>query len=136
MAIFKTLAQRCKEKAKRSAQLLVDSKERFIEKEIDYNRVQKQLKDLQGQLTDARMQREDTVATATTDATSIAATWRPCGTGFIELLSGENVDDYAPWAYAICEKLKTDAPIYVTEKQCVAYTMSKMKSSLFDNISA
>lgn len=35
VATFKTLARKCKEKAKRSAQLLVDSKEQFIEKEID-----------------------------------------------------------------------------------------------------
>lgn len=35
VATFKTLARRCEEKVKRSAQLLVDSEERFIEKEID-----------------------------------------------------------------------------------------------------
>ena len=128
VATYKALARKCEEKVKLLAQRLVDSKERFIAKEIDnenlqtkfndvqtqlankriqckdnmanptateYKRLQQQIENMQSQLDNTHTHREDSMAT-TIDATTIAATWHPCGIGLIKLLSGEIVDDYGP----------------------------------------
>lgn len=100
-----------------------------------YEQLQQQVRNMQSQLDNICAYREDSTAT-TTDATITAATWRPRGIGPIELLSGEIVDNYGPWSYTIQEKLKTDAPMYVTERQRVAYALSRIKSPLFDKIAA
>ena len=167
---YKILACKCKEKIKLPAQHFVDSKERFIAKEIDnenlqtklnnvqtqlanvhmqrkdnvviltatgikYERFQQQVKNMQSQLDNACTYRKDSIATIT-DATTMAAIWHLRRIGPIELFSGEIVDDYDPWSYAICEKLKTNILMYVTKRQRVAYALSRMKSSFFDKIAA
>ena len=62
---YKALAHKCKKKVRLSAQRLVDSKERFIAKEINNENLQTKLKDEQTQLANIHMQRKDNVATPT-----------------------------------------------------------------------
>ena len=69
---------------------------------------------MQSQLDNVRAHWEDSTATIT-DVMAMAATWRPRGIVLIELFSGEIVDSYGPWSYAIQEKLETDAPVYLTK---------------------
>lgn len=69
---------------------------------------------MQSQLPNARARCKDSMAT-TMNATTMAAIWHPYGINPIELLSGKIVDNYGLWSYVICEKLKIDAPMYVTE---------------------
>ena len=90
---------------------------------------------MQSQLDNTHVHWEDSMA-ITTDATTMAATWHPRRISPIELLFGKIVDDYSPWSYAICKKLKTDTPMYIIKQQHVAYTLSRIKSPLFDKIAA
>ena len=101
----------------------------------EYKRLQQQIENIQSQLDNICVCQKNSMTT-TMDATTMAVIWRPRGIGLIELLSGKIVDDYNPWPYAICEKLKTDALTYVIEQQHVAYALSKMKSLLFNKIVA
>ena len=103
--------------------------------DTEHKQLQQQVKDMQSQLANAHMYCKNSMAT-TMDTMTMAATWCPHGIGLIELLSGKIVDNYSSWFYAICEKLKTDAPMYVIEQQRVAYALSRIKSSLFDKIAA
>ena len=100
-----------------------------------YEQLQQQVENIQSQLDNAHMHQENSIATIT-DATTMAATWRLCRIGLIELLSDKIIDNYNPWFYAIQEKLKTDAFMYVTKQQRVAYALSRMKSPLFNKIAA
>ena len=102
-----------------------------------YKQFQQQVRNMQSQLDNAYAHWEDSTATTMNIITNImtmAATWCPRRIGLIELLSSKIVDDYGPWSYAIQEKLKTDAPMYVTEQQRVAYALLRMKLPLFDKI--
>ena len=65
IATYKALARKCKEKVRSSAQRLVVSKERFIAKEIDNKNLQIKLNNLQTQLANVRMQRENNVTNPT-----------------------------------------------------------------------
>ena len=80
-----------------------------------HKQLQQQVKDIQSQLANACAHHKDSMATII-DATTMATTWHPRGIGPIKLLFGKIVDDYSPWSYAICEKLKTDAPMYVIKQ--------------------
>ena len=100
-----------------------------------YKQLQQQVENMQSQLDNACAYWKDSMAT-TTDATTMAATWRPRGIGPIELLSGKIVDDYSPWSYAIHEKLEINTPMYITKQQHVAYALLRMKSPLFNKIAA
>ena len=60
-----------------------------------YEWLQQQVRNMQSQLDNTRAHWEDSMATIT-DATTMAATWRLCGIGSIELLSGKIVNDYGP----------------------------------------
>ena len=62
---YKALARKCKKKVRSLAQRLVNSKERFIAKEIDNENLQTKLNDIQTQLANVCMQRKDNVATPT-----------------------------------------------------------------------
>ena len=100
-----------------------------------HERLQQQVENMQSQLPNAHAHCKDSMTT-TMNATTMAAIWCLRGIGLIKLLSGEIVNNYGLWSYAICEKLKTDAPMYVTKQQHVAYALSRMKSLIFDKIAA
>ena len=65
VAMYKALAHKCKKKIRLSEQHLVDSKECVIAKEINNENLQIKLKDIQTQLANVHMQREDNVAIST-----------------------------------------------------------------------
>jgi len=59
------------------------------------------------------------------------ANWRPRGIDPADPLTGEIVEDYGPWRYAIDEKLGTDAPLYPTDRTKVRYALAMMKNPIF-----
>ena len=65
VVMYKALAHKCKKKIRLSEQHLVDSKECVIAKEINNENLQIKLKDIQTQLANIRMQREDNMAIST-----------------------------------------------------------------------
>ena len=69
VAMYKTLASKCKEKIRSLAQRFVDSKERFVTKEIDNKNLQIKLNNIQTQLANVCIQHEDNMATPTATAT-------------------------------------------------------------------
>ena len=69
VAIYKALARRCKQKVRLSTQYFVDNEECFIAKEIDNKNLQIKLNNIQTQLANICMQREDNVVTPTTTVT-------------------------------------------------------------------
>ena len=63
VAIYKALARKCKEKVRSLVQRLIDSKERFIAKEINNENLQTKLNNVQTQLANVRMQCKNNMAT-------------------------------------------------------------------------
>ena len=62
---------------------------------IKYKQFQQQIENMQSQLDNTRTHWENSMAT-TTDATTMAATWRPRGIGPIKLLFSKIVNNYSP----------------------------------------
>ena len=76
-----------------------------------------------------RQQREDTVATSSTNYNP--QNWRPRGINPSKPLKGEDSEEYSPWAYSVRNKLKTDAPLYADESEKVGYALSQMEAPIF-----
>ena len=119
---YKTLTRKCKENVRSLAQRLVDSEKRFITKEINNEDLQTKLKDVQTQLANVRMQREDNMATPTATATKYKWLQQQI----------ENMQSQLDNAHVYQE----DSMATITKRQYVTYVLSRMKLSFFDKIAA
>lgn len=65
---------------------------------------------------------------------NVADNYRPRGIGPKQQLTGTDPTAYAPWKWAINEKLRIDAIIYPAEMDRVSYAFSQLAQPIFQQL--
>ena len=62
--------------------------------------------------------------------------YRPRGFGPKTQLTGTDTTAYAPWKWAVQDKLRVNSIMYSTQKNCVAYAFSQLTQPIFQQLDA
>ena len=94
-----------------------------------------QIKYLEGQLAAAREQlRVPGPGVSATVAALTIENYRPRSTGPKSQLTGTDVSAYAPWKWAVNEKLRVNEIIYPIEEDRVSYGFSQLTQPIFQQL--
>ena len=91
----------------------------------------KQNIDLQARLTEARKQPVAGGMPHVASVASFAMNYRPRGIGPKEQLTGTDPEAYAPWKWAVNDKLRVDAIMYPSEVDRINYAFNQLNQPIF-----
>ena len=98
--------------------------------QADLNHAMRRNEYLGEQLARAREQ----LATGVAGMTNVAENYRPRGIGPKHQLTGTDTTAYAPWKWAVNDKLRVNAVIYPSEMDRVSYAFSQLTQPIFQQL--